>query len=342
MTVTIVIPIYNAARFLDAALDSIAKQTFTDFECICVDDGSADESPEIVKRRALADSRFRLISQPNSGPAAARNHGMDDSVGEYVICVDADDVMPPHALETLVSLADETRADVVWGQHRRFGETEAFVVTENRNDSRTFSGEKWHDWFDARFAQEKDSDPFYGIPVGPWNKLIRRSSLGELRFPTDRDVIGGDDIMFSAAMLPKMSVVAASAAVTYGYRVVRTSLANIRAPVWLSRYSKAYAEVARILGDRPKALRNFALSALRPGFLRQALDAFLLSGRAWSEPDSAQELRLAFSRLRDAYSSVGDTKFRLWLNLGARGWWRLLAFLYRRSSLYRKSRDWAE
>lgn len=342
MKVTIAIPIYNAAKYVGAALDSIAKQTFVDFECICVDDGSADDSPEIAARFVHSDPRFRLIRQPNAGPAAARNHGIDDSSGEYLIFMDADDVMSPYALETLVALADETQADVVWGQHRRFAETDVFDPGERRTDSKTFSGEKWLEWFDMRFSQEKTGDPFYGIPVLPWNKLIRRSSLGTMRFPTDRDVIGGDDAMFSSMLLPKMSVVAVSASVTYGYRMVGTSLNSIRMPIWLSRYSKAYACVAENLRDRPSALRNYVHSALRPGFIRQAIDAFVLSGRVWSEPESAQELRRSFSRMLDAYSSVANAKLRLWLALGARGWWRVLAFLYRRSSLYRKSRAWPE
>ena len=342
MKVTITIPIYNAEKYLGDALDSIAKQTFSDFECICVDDGSTDGSAEVVGRFAASDPRFRLIRQANAGVAVARNHGIDDSTGEYLLFVDADDVMPPSALETLVSLADATRADVVWGQHRRFAEAEVFSPGECRTDSRTFAGEMWQEWFDERFSQEKPDDPFYGIPVLPWNKLMRRSSLGAMRFPTDREVIGGEDVIFCSIVLPRMSVAAVSAAVTYGYRMVGTSLSSIRTPIWLSRYSRTYACVARNLRDRPKALRNFALSALRPGFLRQALDAFVLSGRVWSEPDSEQELRAAFSRILDAYSGTANAKLRFWLFLGARGMWRLLAFLYRRSSLYRKSRAFPE
>lgn len=342
MKVSVIMPVYNAGRFLGDALDSIAKQTLSDFECICVDDGSSDSSAEIVRGYARSDPRFRLIGQPNAGPAAARNHGIDDSSGEYIYCIDADDVMPPKSLETLVELADKAQADVTWGQHRRFAESEIFKAEESASDSRVFSGEEWNDWFDAGFAQEKNADPFYGIPVVPWNKLIRRSSLGSLRFPVDRGVIGGDDIMFSAMLLPKMSVVAVSACVTYGYRIVGTSLNNIRAPIWLSRYSKAYVSVAEILRERPTALRNFALSALRPGFLRQALDAFVLTGRVKSDAEDAAEFQASSARLMNAYRGAVNGKMRLWLFLGAKGWWRPLAFLYKRSSLYRKSRDWSE
>lgn len=342
MKVSIVIPVYNASKFLGDALASIAGQTFADFECMCVDDGSSDGSSEIVRKYAEKDKRFRLISQQNAGPAAARNHGIDDSSGEYVYCIDADDVIPPKALDVLVSLADSTHADVVWGQHVRFGEKEILKVDEGCSECRVFSGEEWRNWFDNRYSQEKRGNPFYGIPVVPWNKLFRRSSLGGYRFPASRDVIGGEDVMFGAIVLPKMSIVAVSASVTYGYRVVETSLNNIRAPIWLSRYSKAYAAVADVLSERPAALRNFAHAALRPGFFRQALDAFILTGRVENEPDSAREFQTAYAIMLKAYSSVINWKMRLWLFLGAKGWWTPLAFLYKRSSLYRKSRDWSE
>ena len=342
MKVSIIIPVYNAGRFLENALHSISGQTLTDFECVCVDDGSTDNSSDIINGFAKDDPRFKLIRQPNSGPAAARNHGIDVSSGEYVCCVDADDVLPPDALAVLVSLADSSQADVTWGQHRRFTGNGAFGKCGLSAGCKVFSGGEWQNWFNGRFAQEKTDDPYYGIPVVPWNKMIRRTSLGTLRFPENRDVIGGEDIMFCAMLLPRMNTVAVSAAVTYGYRTVESSLNNSRSPVWLSRYSKAYVEVAKILRDRPLAVRNFARSALRPGFIRQALDAFVLTNRAKTESESDQELRRAFSRLAKAYCAAADAKMVFWLRLGGYGCFSLLAFLYRRSSLYRKSRGWSE
>lgn len=89
MRVSVIVPLYNKGRWIKRALDSIASQTFGDFEVIVVDDGSTDEGPEIVSN--YKDARFRLIRQPNSGPGAARNRGIADSSGEFVAFLDADD-----------------------------------------------------------------------------------------------------------------------------------------------------------------------------------------------------------------------------------------------------------
>ncbi|MGW4694221.1 glycosyltransferase family 2 protein, partial [Kitasatospora cineracea] len=94
---SVVVPIYNVERYLEECLDSIAAQTFADFECVMVDDGSKDSSAAIAEAYAAKDSRFRLVRQVNKGLGAARNTGYrhisPDS--EFLAFVDSDDTMPP-------------------------------------------------------------------------------------------------------------------------------------------------------------------------------------------------------------------------------------------------------
>lgn len=89
---SIVIPVYNVAPYLRECLDSVRAQTFTDWECICVDDGSTDESPAILDGYAETDPRFRVVHQPNAGVSAARNKGLDEAKGEWIGFLDADDI----------------------------------------------------------------------------------------------------------------------------------------------------------------------------------------------------------------------------------------------------------
>ncbi|ACY48037.1 glycosyltransferase family 2 protein [Rhodothermus marinus] len=106
--VTIVIPLYNTERFIADALESVLAQTFTDWECVVVNDGSTDRSAEIVARYVERDPRIRLVHQPNQGVCAARNtgaaHASPDS--EYLFFLDADDMLEPEALERLVAYLD--------------------------------------------------------------------------------------------------------------------------------------------------------------------------------------------------------------------------------------------
>ena len=102
-TVSVIVPLYNKALYVQRALESIVKQTYASFEVVVVDDGSTDHGSTIVKNLAAKDNRIRLISQSNSGPAAARNRGIRERNGSFVAFLDADDEWEPHLLELAVS-----------------------------------------------------------------------------------------------------------------------------------------------------------------------------------------------------------------------------------------------
>ncbi len=112
-TVSIIIPIYNAERYLRRCLDSIKVQTFSDWEAVCVDDGSTDASAGILSAFSDADRRFKLISKSNGGVADARNAGLDAACGEYVMFVDPDDFIHPQTLELAVGLSRADSTDIV-------------------------------------------------------------------------------------------------------------------------------------------------------------------------------------------------------------------------------------
>jgi glycosyltransferase involved in cell wall biosynthesis len=112
--ISVIIPVYNAALFLHDTLDSVLKQSFQDFELICVDDGSTDGSLDILKKYASKDSRVTIYCKPNGGiPAIAKNYGIDRSVGQYVFLLDADDYLSPDVLKNMYLRAKETCADAV-------------------------------------------------------------------------------------------------------------------------------------------------------------------------------------------------------------------------------------
>ena len=111
--VSIGIPVYNVAKYLRQCLDSIVKQTFTDFEVIMTDDGSNDDSFNICQEYVAKDSRFKLIHQENKGAAEARNTCLKHMKGKYVTWVDSDDIINPDYLEKLMTTILETQSDIV-------------------------------------------------------------------------------------------------------------------------------------------------------------------------------------------------------------------------------------
>ncbi|MDE6125640.1 MAG: glycosyltransferase [Muribaculaceae bacterium] len=111
--VTVVVPVYNAGKFLGEALESLRSQSYARFEAIMVDDGSTDESAEICERFCKSDRRFRLIRQPNCGVSAARNAGIENAKGDWIAFLDADDMMYPESLRHMLDTALLTGAPIV-------------------------------------------------------------------------------------------------------------------------------------------------------------------------------------------------------------------------------------
>ena len=120
MRFSVVIPVYNVEHFLRDCLESVLNQSFADWEAVCVNDGSTDGSAAILEEYTEKDSRFKVLSQPNGGLSAARNAGLKVAQGEYVIFLDSDDWLEPHALQTLSNNLDGE--DMLCFSGRRFFE----------------------------------------------------------------------------------------------------------------------------------------------------------------------------------------------------------------------------
>ena len=100
--ISVIVPVYNVEEYLEECLESIRKQTYQDIEVILVNDGSTDGSQAICEYFCQTDKRFRLINQKNQGQSVARNHGVKESLGEYIMFVDSDDVVSLGLLEQLM------------------------------------------------------------------------------------------------------------------------------------------------------------------------------------------------------------------------------------------------
>ena len=112
--ITVTIPVYNTEKYLERCLDSVQGQTFRDLEILCIDDGSTDRSPEILRQRAASDARIRVITLPgNRGIPHARNLAIDEARGEYLYYMDSDDWLDPDYLEAMYGQAQRTGQDVV-------------------------------------------------------------------------------------------------------------------------------------------------------------------------------------------------------------------------------------
>lgn len=209
--ISVIIPVHNAHRYIADCLSSIQRQTCGDWECICVDDGSSDESPRIVENFAAKDRRFSLIRQKNAGPGEARNTGLEVARGEYFTFVDADDLVHPQLLERLLCLAQTHRADLVVCDYFRFESDDEFGVSvlnpeclaDEAAVERSPLLPQMVDWRKLR--------------VHPWGKLYHHVQHGGLRFPR---LCGPEDAYASFDVYGRSDCTVFSKMRLYGYRVV--------------------------------------------------------------------------------------------------------------------------
>ena len=115
--VSVIVPVFNSAKYIPTCVDSILSQSYTDFELLLVDDGSTDDSGSICESYSNKDSRVRVIHKKNGGVCSARNRGLDNAKGDYIVFVDSDDYVNNHYLEHLMSVD----ADFVLAGIQRFG-----------------------------------------------------------------------------------------------------------------------------------------------------------------------------------------------------------------------------
>ena len=122
--VSIILPIYNVSEYLHECLDSVVRQTLKDIEIICVNDGSTDDSLDIINEYAAKDDRIVVITGPNGGYGKAMNKGLDAATGEYVGIVEPDDYVALTMFEDLYNIAKEKDLDIVKADFYRFGRNE--------------------------------------------------------------------------------------------------------------------------------------------------------------------------------------------------------------------------
>lgn len=168
--ISIVMPVYNVEKYLRECLDSVRAQTFTDWECICVDDGSSDASPAILDEYAAKDSRFKVIKREHTNAGACRNAGMDQAKGEFLQFLDSDDVFSPQMLLFLHGAIAQSAADMSSCDAVKF-------QTEQQIPNISYSR-----CAEVRTFEEpvKHIDTFRYWIGRPWDKMFRRAFIDGL------------------------------------------------------------------------------------------------------------------------------------------------------------------
>lgn len=225
--VSVILPVYNCEKYLRQCLDSLISQTLQDIEIICVNDGSTDSSPEIIKEYAAKDMRFVIINTENKGAGAARNKGIEAACGKYLAFPDSDDWFEPNMLSVAYRTAERDRADVTVFRSELF---------DNE------SGKSVHCTYSLRLdklpnyrpfaVRDMDCSVFRNLMGWAWDKLYRRSFVlsSGLRFQEQRTT---NDMYFTFMSLYKAAKITTCEQYLYHQRRnVSGSLSNTREKSW--------------------------------------------------------------------------------------------------------------
>ena len=207
-TISVIVPVYNVEKYLRCCVDSILAQTFTDIEVLLVDDGSTDGSGAICDEYAQKDSRVRVFHKANGGVSSARNLGLDNTRGGYIMFVDSDDKVAPTICETLLSYAADGIMPIC--AHYKWVDGKTFAVTSNHQQT---------------FYPVKEFD--IGATPSPWCKLYEKRLIGRcLRFREDFSFM--EDALFNCEYYRFIHGFMVIESPLYYYRILPNSLSHGR------------------------------------------------------------------------------------------------------------------
>lgn len=191
--VSIIVPVYNAEKYLERCVDSIINQTLKDIEIILVNDGSTDRSSEILERYT-EDSRVKVLNIKNSGPGKARNEGIKISKGKYLAFVDSDDYIHETFLEKLFNVADNNNVEIIMTNYNSINTFNGVntIINHNLECGIVYDKDKIKKYIISKFTNYEN----YGF-FNLWNKLYLREYILNLGFLIDETREHGEDWLFN-------------------------------------------------------------------------------------------------------------------------------------------------
>ena len=199
LIISIIIPVYNTENYLQECIDSVRQQSYKNLELIFINDGSTDNSSVILDRAAESDTRIKIVEQENSGLSAARNRGMREASGDYIMFLDSDDWLDKETCEVALGKMKQYDADVVFWSYIReyrekslktplFGDKE--IIWQSNDIRKLFR--RMVGLTGKKLAEPQKTDSL----ITAWGKLYKKSVLNDIDF-VDTKIIGTEDALFN-------------------------------------------------------------------------------------------------------------------------------------------------
>lgn len=286
--ISVVVPVYNAEKFLAECFESVLSQDFDSFEIVAVDDGSPDSSGALCDDFARRDARVSVVHKENGGVTAARKIGVERSRGEWICFVDADDALLPHALSTLFAVTQKfPEADIVEGSCVRFRDNPSEPF-RHRNDDFSWCGNEPLVVDGLAYAKRlATQDQFFA--TGPREKIIRRDVLLKKRaLDVPADIIFGEDIVMLFSVATAVRCVVRIQDEVYAYRKNsdgmcdgKVTQARYRTPEYTQKWYEAMRTALAGKSDAWQDVWKIAVAATLPDMFRTSAsrESFLKNPR---------------------------------------------------------------
>ena len=301
--VSVIVPVYNAEKYLAECVDSILAQTLRDIEVILVDDGSTDTSPAICDAYAGKDSRVKVIHKANGHAASARNAGMKIVQGEYVAFVDSDDWISPDMYEKMLAAG----ADVCLCDYVRFQGKQEFPFSQPNIRAGFYNKEQICKEVYPRLVMDGVEFP---ITISNWAMLIKRKVITENHLSYREDILISEDAPFGSEVLYCANSFAyLKGQQFYHYRITEGSVSKTYKPWWWDSSLKINEETERFFGkcqdyDFTQQIKSNMF------YLARAEIYYILNNHALSRREQNKMIRAVMNhprvvRMMDGYDTTG-------------------------------------
>ena len=199
--ISVIVPVYNCEDYIEESIGSVLNQTFKDIEIVCIDDGSSDNSLNILEKLKCTDSRLKVFSQENQGSSVARNNALEKVTGDYVYFFDADDYIVEDCLERIYDNAIANDSDIAIFNFDIY-EEDVYIKHSKIDIGKKFSGVDFNDF---TFNYNDYRQLAFKSPFAPWFKLYKKEFLEKydcLKFP---DNLNHNDLPFHVMSILKAS-----------------------------------------------------------------------------------------------------------------------------------------
>ncbi|WP_028235374.1 glycosyltransferase [Pseudobutyrivibrio sp. MD2005] len=281
--VSIIVPVYNAKKYIDRCIGCVLSQSFSDWELIIVDDGSTDESNEIINNYSNKDERINLIQQSNQGAMAARKKGVEHANGHFIAFIDSDDEISPNYLSSLVEMIGDTdcvASNATW--IKRNGDK---LNLKGDITAGIYSGEKQMQYVISNMLVFNNQTYHYGILPYLWSKLFRADLAKEIFEEVSLNIEFGDDQDFVWRYILRSESISVTDASYYIYYQNEESITNKKNEFYIRDLGQLYGSLYALFSNHKYA-----------SVLLMQLEMYIMSRMSWvplmmpwSNPDILEE-----------------------------------------------------